>query len=166
MLRGVVSGAEDPLRLRRLRRHSFTATWTSAKRSDEFDCVGAHLLTCGRYLATARRDAGIVEQDYLSVAGEAIGHRRIPVIHRAEVVLVEHDRHAAGLAKAPVGEAHTIGLDELRRRGLVGICGHVASPLGRGWARAVAPRPSDSREGQWPRPWAMPSFSSSAWGSK
>src|SRR5215469_4126928 len=200
MLRRVVGGAEDPLRLRRLRPHSFSATRTGANQDqlanefgrlqgdllgdeaadrdaehidqgqakgfDEGDCVGPHFLTRGRHYARARRDAGIIEQNYLPVAGEAVGYRRVPVIHRTEIVLVEDDRHAAGLAKAAVREADAIGLDELRRRGLVGICGHFASPLERGGARAAAPSPSDSCEGQWPRPWAMPSFSSNAWGSK
>jgi hypothetical protein len=200
MLRRVIGSAEDLPRLRRLRRHSFTATWTGAnqdqlanelrglqgdllgdeaadrdaehidlgqaKRFDESDCVGPHLLQCGRHLARARRDAGIVEQDHLAVAGEAIGHRRVPVIHGAEEVLVEDDRHAAGLAKAAIGEADAIGLDELRRRGLVGICGHVATSFAGGLGQGRGARPSDTREGQWPRPWAMPSFSSSAWGSK
>jgi hypothetical protein len=32
----------------------------------------------------------------------------------------EDERHAAGIAETAIGETDSIGLDELRRRGLVG----------------------------------------------
>jgi hypothetical protein len=38
-------------------------------------------------------------------------------------VLIEDDRHAAGLAKAAIGETDAIGFDELSRRGLVTVQG-------------------------------------------
>src|SRR5207245_2550030 len=91
------------------------------KGSAEGDRVGAHLLERRRDLAGAAGNARVVEQDHLTVASEAIRHRRVPVIHGADVVLVEDERHAAGLAESAVGEADSLGLDELCRRGLVGI---------------------------------------------
>src|SRR5438874_8075447 len=87
--------------------------------------VGAHLLERRRDLAGAAGDAGVVEQDHLTVASQAIRHRRIPVIHGAQVVLVEDERHAVGLAESAIGEADSVSLDELCRRGLVSMnhCG-------------------------------------------
>ena len=92
-----------------------------AQRLDEGDRVSAHLLERGRDLAGAAGDAGVVEQDHLTVASQAIRHRRVPVIHGADVVLVEDDRHAAGLAESAISEADSVSLYELCRRGLVGI---------------------------------------------
>jgi hypothetical protein len=92
------------------------------------DCVGAHLLERGRNLAGAAGNACVVEQNHLTVARQAIRHRRVPVIHGADVVLIEHEWHAARLAEAAVGEADAVGFDELRRRGLVGMGGHGSSP--------------------------------------
>ena len=91
------------------------------QRLDEGDGVGAHLLERGRDLAGAAGDAGVVEQDHLTVASQAIRHRRVPVIHGADVVLVEDERHAAGLAESAIGEADSVSLYELCRRGLVGM---------------------------------------------
>src|ERR1700693_5570389 len=53
--------------------------------------------------------------------GKATRHRRVPVIHGAQVVHVEDDRHAAGLAESAIGEADSVSLYELCRRGLVGM---------------------------------------------
>jgi hypothetical protein len=39
-------------------------------------------------------------------------------------VLVEDDRHAAGLAESAIGEPNSVSLYELRRRGLVTVLGH------------------------------------------
>src|SRR4029077_6299480 len=91
------------------------------KCSAERDRVGAHLLERGRNFAGAAGNAGVVEQDHLTVATQAIGHRRVPVIHGARIVLVEDDWHSAGLAESTISEADSVGLDELRRRGLVGM---------------------------------------------
>ena len=54
-----------------------------AKCSDESHRVSAHLLERRRDFAGAAGDACVVEQDHLSVASQAIRHRRVPVIHRA-----------------------------------------------------------------------------------
>jgi isoamylase len=56
-----------------------------------------------------------------------IRHRRVPVIHGADVVLVEDERYTAGLAESAIGEADSVGLDELRRRGL------MVAPLSFSW---------------------------------
>src|ERR1700731_3644216 len=95
-----------------------------AQRLDEGDGVGGHLFECGRDLAGAAGDARVVEQDHLTVASEAIRHHRVPVIHGADVVLVEDERHAAGLAESAIGEADSLGLNELCRRGLVAVLAH------------------------------------------
>jgi len=92
-----------------------------AQRLDEGDGVSAHPLERRRDLAGAAGDARVVEQDHLTVASEAVRHRRVPVIHGADVVLVEDERYSAGLAESAIGEADSVGLDELRRRGLVGM---------------------------------------------
>jgi hypothetical protein len=39
-------------------------------------------------------------------------------------MLVEDERRAAGLAEAAISKTDTVGLDELRRRGLVIVLGH------------------------------------------
>src|ERR1700687_4402796 len=96
-----------------------------AQRLDEGDGVSAHPLERRRDLAGAAGDARVVEQDHLTVASEAIRHRRVPIIHGADVVLVEDDRHTAGLAESAIGEADSVSLNELCRRGLVSMnhCG-------------------------------------------
>src|SRR5208282_6052236 len=96
-----------------------------AQRLDEGDGVGAHPLERRRDLAGTAGDARVVEQDHLTVASEAIRHRRVPIIHGADVVLVEDDRHTAGLAESAIGEADSVSLNELCRRGLVSMnhCG-------------------------------------------
>src|ERR1700732_1719179 len=95
-----------------------------AQRLDEGDGVGGPLFECGRDLAGAAGDARVVEQDHLAAASQAIRHRWVPIIHGAEVVLIENERHAAGLAEPAIGEADSLGLDELCRRGLVAVLGH------------------------------------------
>src|SRR5205807_9017367 len=45
----------------------------------------------------------------------------VPVIHGADVVLGEDDRHTAGPAESAISEADAVGLDEPCRRGLVGM---------------------------------------------
>src|SRR5882724_7426947 len=92
-----------------------------AKRLDEGDGVGAYLLERRRDLAGAAGDARVVEQDHFTVASEAIRHRRVPIIHGADVVLVEDDRHTAGLAESAISEADSVSLYELCRRGLVSM---------------------------------------------
>ena len=62
---------------------------------------------------------GVVEQDDFPGLRQAVGHRRIPIVHCAPEVLVEDDRNASRLAEATIGEADAIRLDELGRRGLV-----------------------------------------------
>jgi hypothetical protein len=46
------------------------------------------------------------------------------MVHGAHEMHVEDEWEAARLAEAAVGEADAIGLDELRRRGLVTVLGH------------------------------------------
>jgi hypothetical protein len=36
-------------------------------------------------------DAGVVEQDHLAIPGQAVRHRRVPMVHRASEVLVEDE---------------------------------------------------------------------------
>src|ERR1700726_3862075 len=92
-----------------------------AQRLDEGDSLSAHALERRRDLAGAAGDARVVEQDHLTVASEAIRHHRVPVIHGADVVLVEDERHAAGLAESAIGEADAVSLYEQCRRGLVSM---------------------------------------------
>src|SRR4030088_2544699 len=66
------------------------------------------------------------------------------MVHRPGEVLVEDERHADNLAEPAIGEADTVCLDELRRRGLVGV-NHLVGPFhlvgiaSRGGARAALP---------------------------
>jgi hypothetical protein len=55
------------------------------------------------------------------------------MVHRPGEVLVENERYAARFTEATIGEADAVGLDELRRRGLVGmsISGRVCIIAGR-----------------------------------
>jgi hypothetical protein len=88
---------------------------------DECDGVACHLFKRGRNLARPARDAGVVEQNDLSFSREAIGHRRIPMVHRPGEVLVENEGYAIRLPEATIGDPDAVRLDELRRRGLVGM---------------------------------------------
>jgi hypothetical protein len=81
-------------------------------------------LNARRDLAGTARNARVIEEDHLAVLGQAIGYGRIPIIHRPAEMLVEDERRAAGLAEAAIGETDAVGLDELRRRGLVIVLGH------------------------------------------
>src|ERR1700720_1299885 len=81
-------------------------------------------------LARTAGDARVVEQDHLPVASQAIRQRRVPIIHGADVVLVKDERHASGLAESAIGEADAVGLDELRRRGLMCVVTYNKSPCG------------------------------------
>src|SRR6201998_585493 len=92
-----------------------------AQRLDEGDGVSAHLLERRRDLAGTAGDARVVEQDHLTIASEAIRHRWVTIIHGADVVLVEDDRQTAGLAESAIGEADSVSLYELCRRGLVSM---------------------------------------------
>src|SRR5258707_794099 len=80
---------------------------------------------CGHTLAAAR---GVVDQDHFAVLGNAVGHRRIPMVHGAGEVLVEDERHAGCIAKAAIGKADAVSFDELRRRGLVSVS-HLIGPF-------------------------------------
>ena len=51
------------------------------------------------------------------------------MIHGADVVLVEDDRHTPGLAESGIGEADSVSLYELGRCGLVGMNLYGRSPI-------------------------------------
>src|SRR6266478_5030357 len=85
---------------------------------------------CSNVVGTSPGSAGdacVVEQDHLTIASQAIRHRRIPVIHGAEVVLVEDERHAVGLAKPAIGKADPVGFEKLCRCGLMRVIVHSKS---------------------------------------
>jgi hypothetical protein len=69
-------------------------------------------------------DAGVVEQDDLAALCNTVGDSRIPMIHRAGEVNVEHKRHAPCLAEAPVCKANAVGFHILGRSGLMAMAGH------------------------------------------
>src|SRR5258707_11684851 len=70
------------------------------------------------------------------------------MVHGAGEVLVENERHSAGFAEASIGEADAVGLDELRRRGLV-VMNHFWAGLKHFWAamnhRALIIQPTPHR---------------------
>jgi hypothetical protein len=78
-----------------------------SQRLDEGDGVGAHLLERGRHLARAVGNARVVEQDHLPRRREAVGHQRVPVVHRAGEMHVEDERHTTRFAEASVSEPNT-----------------------------------------------------------
>ena len=43
--------------------------------------------------------AGIVEQNDFALLGKTVGHRRVPMIHRAHEMHVEDERHVPALPK-------------------------------------------------------------------
>jgi hypothetical protein len=55
------------------------------------------------------------------------------MVHRPGEVLVENERYAARFTEATIGEADAVGLDELRRRGLVGMS-HFWAGMHHCWA--------------------------------
>src|SRR6266403_5066525 len=55
------------------------------------------------------------------------------MVHCPSEVLVENERHAVRLAEVAIGEADAVGLDELRRRGLV-VMNHFWASLKHFWA--------------------------------
>jgi hypothetical protein len=59
---------------------------------------------------------------------ESQASRSISVIYSTPKMLHENERHAAGLAEPAIGETDSLGLDELCRRGLVGVyhCGRAS----------------------------------------
>jgi hypothetical protein len=95
---------------------------------NEGDGVCGHLLNTRRHLTRTARNTCVIEKNHLAVLGQAVGYGRIPVIHSPGVMRAEDERHAAAIAETAIGEADSIGLDELRRRGLMGVGGHDRSP--------------------------------------
>src|SRR6266849_115719 len=89
--------------------------------------MSTHLLDRRRHLARAVGNARVVAQDHLPRRREAVGHQRVPVVHRAGKVLVENQRHTAGLAEASVSKANTSRLQQPRGRGLMSVLGHWIS---------------------------------------
>jgi hypothetical protein len=57
-----------------------------------------------------RTCASIVEQNDFALFGEAIGHRRIPMVHGAHEMHVEDEWHVACFAKTAIGKAGAISL--------------------------------------------------------
>jgi hypothetical protein len=95
---------------------------------NEGDGVCGHLLNTRRHLTRTARNTCVIEKNHLAVIGQAVGYGRIPVIHSPGVMRAEDERHAAVIAETAIGETDSIGLDELRRRGLMGEGGHDRSP--------------------------------------
>src|ERR1700704_5968360 len=93
-----------------------------SERGDEIGGVVGHRINRVRRLSGRRGDPRIVEQDDGPMFRKAVGDRGIPVIHSTPKMLHENERHAARLAESAIGEADPISLDELCRRGLVGVC--------------------------------------------
>ena len=73
--------------------------------------------------AGAESDSGVVGEDHLAAGGERVGNRRVVVVEVAHEVLQQHDRGAAGVSEAAVGEAGSVRFNELGRRGVV-VAGH------------------------------------------
>src|SRR5437899_4697354 len=67
------------------------------------------------------------------------------MVHGAGEVLVEDERHSAGFAEASIGEADAVGLDELRRRGLVRMNHFGAAMNHDGRALITQPAPRRAR---------------------
>ena len=97
------------------------------KRLDERRRVGRHLFDRGWHLAARAGNARVVEQDHLPRRREAVGHQRVPVVHRAGEIHVEDEWHATRFAEASVSEPNASRIRELRRRGLVTVLGHSDS---------------------------------------
>src|ERR1700722_7228694 len=95
--------------------------------ADEIGGVVGHGIDRVRGLSGRRGDPRIVEQDDGPMFRKAVGDRGIPVIHSTTKMLHENERHAAGLAESAIGEADSVSLDELCRRGLVDVyhCGRA-----------------------------------------
>src|ERR1700736_6421970 len=96
--------------------------------ADEIGGVVGHRIDRVRGLAGRRGNPRIVEQDDAPMFRKPVGDRGIPVIHSTPKMLHENERHAARLAESAIGEADPVSLDELCRRGLVGVydCGRAS----------------------------------------
>src|ERR1700688_328907 len=99
-----------------------------SERADEIGGVVGHRINRVRRLSGRRGDPRIVEQDDGPMFRKAVGDRGIPVIHSTPKMLHENERHAARLAESAIGEADPVSLDELCRRGFVGVyhCGRAS----------------------------------------
>jgi hypothetical protein len=62
------------------------------ERVGEGDRVGGHRLDGVGHGRAGRRDAGVIEQDDLAVAGEGVAQGRVVVIQGAHEVLEQHQR--------------------------------------------------------------------------
>ena len=66
-----------------------------------------HAVDGRRHRARRASDAGVVEENQLSLAGEGIRERRIPVVECAREVLEEKQREPGAAAEPTVGVAFT-----------------------------------------------------------
>src|ERR1700681_4514232 len=89
--------------------------------ADEIGGVVVHRIDRVRGLSGRRGDPRIIEQDGGPMFRKAVGERGIQVIHSAPKMLHEDERHATGPAESAICEADSVSLDELCRRGLVGM---------------------------------------------
>src|SRR6202163_558384 len=96
--------------------------------ADEIGGVFGHRIDRVRGLSGRRGDPRIVEQDDGPMFRKPVSDRGIPVIHSTPKMLHENERHAARLAESAIGEADPVSLDELCRRGFVGVyhCGRAS----------------------------------------
>jgi hypothetical protein len=73
----------------------------------------------------AESDCGVVGEDHFPARRERVGDRRVVIVEVAHEVLQQHDRCADRVSEAPVGEAGSVGFNELRRCGVVRVSAGV-----------------------------------------
>jgi hypothetical protein len=109
------------------------------QRFDEGRGIPRHAFDGGRHLTGGTGDAGVIEQDDFAILRNSVRHPRVPVVHRAGETHVEDERCAPRLSKTTIGKADAVGFDVLRRRCLMGMCGHADHPLSLSAQPAVLP---------------------------
>src|SRR5258707_9908053 len=93
-----------------------------SERPDEIGGVLRHRIDRIRRLAARRGDPRIVEHNDRPIFRKAVGDRGIPMIHSAPKMLHEKKRRPALLSEPAVGEANTVGFNELRGGRDVFVC--------------------------------------------
>jgi hypothetical protein len=91
---------------------------------DEGCRTRTHALDCGGHVSGAAGNACVIEQDHFPAPGQAIGNGRVPIVHSADEMLIEDEGYTAGLTKAAIGKADTVGFDELSGSGVMSVSSH------------------------------------------
>jgi hypothetical protein len=94
------------------------------ERPAEVDTVLGHRRDRRRRVARRAADAGVVEQDDLTLARQPVRHQGVPVVQGRGEVVEQQQREVSRPAEAPIGEPDASGLNEFGGSRFMRSIGH------------------------------------------